>query len=43
VKHGWVKQVQDWPFSTFHRDVMHGLYPQDWAGEIMDFNAGERA
>ena len=43
VKHAWVKQVQDWPFSTFHRDVRHGLYPQDWAGEIMDFNAGERA
>ncbi|MDO8236382.1 transposase [Citrobacter werkmanii] len=43
VKHGWVKQVQTWPFSTFHRDVRRGLFPQNWAGEIMDFNAGERA
>ena len=42
VKHGWVKQVSDWPFSTFHRDVAQGLYPIDWAGDITDLNAGER-
>ena len=27
VKHGWVKQVSDWPFSTFHRDVARGYIP----------------
>ncbi len=42
VKHGWVKQVSDWPFSTFHRDVVKGLYPIDWAGDVTDFSAGER-
>ncbi|EFC57172.1 REP-associated tyrosine transposase [Enterobacter cancerogenus] len=42
VKHGYVRQVADWPFSTFHRDVAEGLYPVDWAGETDDFMAGER-
>ena len=32
VKHGYVKQVLDWPFSTFHRLVRKGIYPSDWAG-----------
>lgn len=42
VKHGWVGRVQDWPFSSFHRDVRNGLYPLDWAGEITDLSTGER-
>lgn len=42
VKHGWVKHVQDWQYSTFHRDVRAGLYPRDWAGECERLNAGER-
>jgi len=42
VKHGWVKRVQDWPYSTFHRDVQNGLYPLDWAGDCAEFTAGER-
>jgi len=42
VKHGWVKRVQDWPYSTFHRDVQNGLYPLEWAGGYTDFTAGER-
>jgi hypothetical protein len=25
-----VKRVRDWPFSSFHRDVAAGLFPQDW-------------
>lgn len=33
VKHGYVQAVADWPYSTFHRDVVHGLIPPDWAGE----------
>jgi len=32
VKHGYVDQVADWPYSTFHRFVKDGLYPRDWAG-----------
>jgi putative transposase len=34
VKHGRVSRVGDWPFSSFHRDVSAGLFPQDWAGEF---------
>jgi len=32
VKHGLVKKVADWPFSTFHRYVQAGILPIDWAG-----------
>ena len=32
LKHGWVGRVQDWPYSSFHRDVRRGVYPLDWAG-----------
>jgi putative transposase len=43
VKHGYVKRVVDWPYSTFHRHVAHGAYPRDWAGEdCPDIKAGER-
>ena len=34
LKHGLVRRVCDWPYSSFHRDVGAGLVPQDWAGEI---------
>jgi putative transposase len=30
VKHGLVKQVKDWPYSTFHKLVERGIYAQDW-------------
>ena len=30
MKHGLVMRVRDWPFSSFHRDVAAGLFPQDW-------------
>ena len=33
VKHGLVKRVADWPYSTFHRLVNTGVYPLDWAGD----------
>lgn len=36
VKHGHVKRVQDWPYSTFHRYVKEGIYPVDWAGDGID-------
>jgi len=29
-----LRRVRDWPFSSFHRDVAAGLFPQDWAGEL---------
>ncbi len=32
VKHGWVEQVSDWPYSTFHLLVKQGVYSADWAG-----------
>ncbi|WP_427501718.1 REP-associated tyrosine transposase (plasmid) [Methylomonas sp. MED-D] len=32
VKHGWVKQVKDWPFSTFHRWIEQSIYSLNWAG-----------
>ena len=34
VKHGLVTRVRDWPFSSFHRLVKLGVYPEDWAGDI---------
>lgn len=34
LKHGYVKQVGDWPFSTFSRFVQQGIYPADWGGDI---------
>jgi putative transposase len=39
VKHGYVKRVIDWPYSTFHRFVNQGLYPPDWGGIIEDEKA----
>ncbi len=32
MKHGLVRRVSDWPFSTFHRAVRAGLHAEDWAG-----------
>ena len=34
IKHGLVRRVCDWPFSSFHRDVAAGKFPEDWAGEF---------
>ena len=43
MKHGLVKRVADWPYSTFHRYVKEGLYPQDWATAAnIGFVNGER-
>lgn len=30
VKHGLVRCAADWPYSTFHRFVSAGMYPEDW-------------
>lgn len=32
VKHRLVERVRDWPFSSFHRMLRLGIYPEDWAG-----------
>jgi putative transposase len=44
VKHGHVAQVQDWPYSSFHRFVRLGIFPEDWAGDVgnKDTRFGER-
>jgi putative transposase len=34
IKHGLVKQVKDWPYSTFHQLVEQGVYAQDWGGGL---------
>jgi len=34
VKHGHVARVVDWSYSSFHRYVRHGIYPQDWVGRV---------
>ena len=33
VKHGLVRRVRDWQYSSFHRHVREGLLPDDWAGD----------
>jgi putative transposase len=41
LKHGLVKRVSDWPYSTFHRAVEAGIYPIDWCGDVDDKVAGD--
>jgi putative transposase len=36
VKHGHVKRVSDWPYSTFRDCVKRGVYPPDWTGDDGD-------
>lgn len=33
VKHGHVQRPIEWPFSSLHRYVAHGVLPRDWASE----------
>jgi putative transposase len=43
VKHGLVGRVADWPYSSFHRDVRAGIFPEDWAGDASIIGSfGER-
>ena len=42
VKHGYVGQVKDWPYSSFHSLVKARDYPADWAGCAGDLEVGER-
>lgn len=38
VKHGLVKNVVDWPYSSFHRYVKQGVYAEDWGNESIGFS-----
>ena len=41
VKHGLVRKVVEWPYSTFHRYVAQEVYPPDWGGyEMTDMDEG---
>jgi putative transposase len=40
VKHGLVKRMADWPYSSFHRYVRQGWLPDDWAGDADAFMEG---
>jgi putative transposase len=42
IEHALVRQVNAWPYSSFHRFVTAGMCPDDWAGELPDLAAGER-
>jgi len=42
LKHGLVRSVADWPYSTFQRYVEAGIYPSDWAGTADLPLVGER-
>ena len=33
VKHGHVREVADWPYSSFHRYVKSGLIESNWSGD----------
>ena len=41
VKHGYVKAVHQWEYSSFHRLVENDIYPNDWGNNI-ELNVGER-
>ena len=41
VKHGLVKAVAHWPYSSFHRDVKLGIYLSNWAGTEIAVGASE--
>ncbi|MES2534807.1 MAG: transposase [Pseudomonadota bacterium] len=40
-KHELVTQVAEWPYSSFHRLVKAGIYPNNWAAAIDNLPAGE--
>lgn len=42
VKHGHVRRVADWPYSSFGRWVAAGVYSLDWAGAVPNLIESER-
>ncbi len=41
VKHGLVRNVKDWPYSTFHRYVRNGMYDRHWGVDGLADEEGE--
>ena len=42
VKYGWVKNVSDWPYYSFHAYVRKSVYPINWAcGVEWETDVGE--
>jgi len=41
VNHGYVKHAADWPYSTFRRCVIRGIYDLDWDASEDDVAAME--
>jgi putative transposase len=41
VKHGFVERAADWPFSSIHREIAHGLVEPEWSGSVPDGEFGE--
>lgn len=46
VRHGLCQQAADWPYSSFHRYVMQGVYSVDWGVEtnstpLLEIGIGE--
>ncbi len=41
VKHGWVTQPAQWPYSSIHRDIRSGRMSAAWAGVEIEGNFGE--
>jgi putative transposase len=40
VKHGHVKRVSDWPYSSFHRAARDGHYSGDWGTDYRGDDEG---
>ena len=40
VKHGHVRRVGDWAYSSFHRDVQSGIFSPDWGGDLSKETCG---
>jgi len=41
VHHGYVLAVNDWEFSSFHRYVRDGIYPENWGDLVGDYEGLE--
>ncbi len=41
-RNGHVRQVKNWPYSSFHTLVKAQVYPPGWAGCVMGLDVGER-
>ena len=42
VKHGYTSRAADWPHSSIHRYIAHGIVNGDWAAEVADSGLDER-